>query len=195
MKTIMTTAAAIMALGLSGAAMAATDGTPGVTSTGSFTASVTLQNAPASTVSVIGLDDFNLAPVTLDNAGGSQSSEEDYTAFCVTRSDAGNVLFKVSQAYGNTSATGFLLLEGGGVDADGDGQTRLIGAELSVGPLSNPFETGLQLGVDVPLAPKAGCSAGPNASDHYLAIRRPVIQSGAKAGNYSGLFTVTVAPQ
>lgn len=192
---LMNSAAIVLALALPAMANAATDGTPGATSTGSFSATLTLEEAPGSIVSVVGLDDFEFGTQILDNVGALNGTETRNSPFCVSRSDAGNVLFKVSQAYGLTAAQGFVLVEGGGIDTDTDGQTRMLGIEVSVETLQNSTPFSLQQDTAVPLTPIQDCSASPNPDSHRLTVHRPALPSGQKAGVYSGLFTVTVTPQ
>ena len=86
MKPWMTPAAAVLALALNGAAMAATDGNLGATSSGAFIATMTVQPpTPPATVQISGLDDLQFGTI----ANGALITQVD--KFCVTRSDGGLV--------------------------------------------------------------------------------------------------------
>jgi hypothetical protein len=89
-------AAVIAALMLPGAAMAATDGTLGSTSTGTFTASTTANPPVGTQVLVAGLQDFSFAPVTIA-AEGTSGAQTVNQQFCIARSTQGDVRVEVRQ--------------------------------------------------------------------------------------------------
>ncbi|MBK8630225.1 MAG: hypothetical protein IPN84_08475 [Sphingomonadales bacterium] len=82
--------AAALAMMVPGAAMAATDGDPGATSTGSFSATLNVQPPTGVTVQVVGLDDYDFGTVTTTNTAGTNVSGLGQR-FCLLRSDAGDV--------------------------------------------------------------------------------------------------------
>jgi hypothetical protein len=84
------TAAAALALVVPGSAMAASDGTPGATSTGNFQVSMTVVSAAGGpSVQVSELDDFVLGSLTQTDLNVPQSVGAE--RFCVTRSGTGSV--------------------------------------------------------------------------------------------------------
>lgn len=200
MKTIMKTTAiglvAILALGLSGTAMAATDGTPGATSTGSFGVAITLQNAPASQVNILGLDDVDFGTVIKNADGTLNHGGERQMLFCLTRSDAGNVVLSLAQSTPkSTSSDTFTLEEGGGVDTDADGRIYRLWNTISLkgGPL-NINSAILPSSPPVGVTPRVGCSTNPDPADYYFAIT-PESSTNAPALAYSANYVVTVTPQ
>ena len=83
------TAAAALALAVPGSAMAASDGTPGATSTGNFQVSMTVVGAPGGpSIRISELDDFALGLVTLDLTIDGIATFE---WFCLTRSGTGEL--------------------------------------------------------------------------------------------------------
>jgi hypothetical protein len=90
-------AAAAMALAMPGMAMAATDGTPGATSTGTFVTSVQIVPPTGTTVQVLGLEDVNFGTVnTSSTANTIVPSFQQY--LCLNRSDAGSINVNFTQS-------------------------------------------------------------------------------------------------
>ena len=79
-----------------GGAYAATDGTPGSTSTGTFTATVTASVPVGNLVEVAGLEDLIFAPVLISPTGNS-GAQTASTNFCLARSNEGDVQVTVFQ--------------------------------------------------------------------------------------------------
>jgi hypothetical protein len=110
--------AGLLVIFVASPALAATDGQPGPTSTGSFNASINVQAPGGTTVRVTGLDDFDL--------GTAETSETKYTPLpnasgniCLLRSDAGPVRVNITQNNLPASETFFALQ--GTNDGDGNG--------------------------------------------------------------------------
>jgi hypothetical protein len=188
MKTLKI-AALTLALAASGAAMAATDGTLGTTSTGSFNASLQV-NAPAGTqVQVFGLDDFAFPAVT-----GGITTNTPVPAieqpFCLNRSTAGNVLVTISQT-GNAGS--FNLNDGAGHTLN---LSMVVTSPVGSGGSSTGPANGGQF--TVPQS-NAGCTAASNNTvAHTLRLSPGTVlsQTGGQAyGNFSGAFTVLVSAQ
>ncbi len=184
------TAALALALIAPVAAHAATDGTLGTTSTGSFNASLQV-NAPAGTqVQVFGLDDFTFPVVT-----GGITTNTPVPAieqpFCLTRSTAGNVLVTISQP-GNVSA-GYNL-------NDGAGHTLSLSMLVTSPAGSGGSATGPTNGSAFAAPPSnAGCTAASNNTlAHTMRLSPGTIVSqnaGQFYGNFSGTFNVLVSAQ
>lgn len=183
------TAAVALALIAPVAAHAATDGTLGATSTGSFNASLQV-NAPAGTqVQVFGLDDFAFPVVT-----GGITTNTPVPAieqpFCLTRSTAGNVLVTISQP-GNAGSYNL---------NDGAGHTLSLSMVVTSPVGSGGSSTGTNNGGAFAAPPSnAGCTAASNNTVAHMLRLQPgtvVSQNAGQAyGNFSGAFTVTVSPQ
>ncbi len=168
--------------------MAATDGTPGATSTGSFNATLTLESPPASTVQILGLRDLALGTFTI-GAGGSQGGFGVGTAFCMKRSDAGNIFLTVSQTI--PDGEGFFLFSG--IDSNTDGISDRVPVQVY---LSRLDDTSAYLANGVPSneAPSpSACNVGTFGTAHFINVE-VAQQNGLLAGSYSGTFTVLVAP-
>ena len=182
-------AAIILALAVPGIAQAATDGTSGTTSSGTFSASITL-NAPAGTnVQVLGLNDFNFGQVN-GQITTSTSIPSQNDAFCLTRNTAGNVLVTVTQV-GVANTTPFSL-------SDGNGHTLGLGITIN-NPAGSGF--GFSSGSTAALQ-QSGAACTASTTDltvaHKLTLAPAVLISqnaGANYGLFSGSFQITVAPQ
>lgn len=184
------TAAVALALIAPVTAHAATDGTLGTTSTGSFNASLQV-NAPAGTqVQVIGLDDFTFPAVT-----GGITTNTPVPAieqpFCLVRSTAGNVLMSITQP-GNATASYNL--------SDGAGHTLSLSMVVTSPVGSGGSSTGTNNGGTFAAPPSnAGCTvASNNTVAHTLRLQPGTVVSqnaGQAYGNFSGAFTVLVSAQ
>jgi hypothetical protein len=182
-------AALALALATPGIASAATDGTLGTTSTGSFNASLQV-NAPAGTqVQVLGLDDFTFPAVT-----GGITTNTPVPAieqpFCLSRSTPGNVLVTISQ----TGNAGSYNLN------DGAGHTLSLSMVVTSPAGSGGSATGTSNGGAFAAPPSnAGCTAASNNTvAHTLRLSPGTVlsQTGGQAyGNFSGAFTVLVSAQ
>jgi len=182
-------AALVLALCLPGIALAATDGIAGATSSGTFSASVTL-NAPAGTaVQVIGLNDFNFGQVN-GQITTTTSIPAQFDAFCLSRSTAGNVLVTVTET-GVPNATSFSL-------SDGNGHT--LGLSITI---NNPGGVGFGFSAGTTAAlQQSGAACTASTTDltvaHKLTFAPAALISqnaGANYGLFSGSFQITVAPQ
>lgn len=188
MKTL-SIAALILALAVPGIAQAATDGTLGPTSTGTFSASITLNSPAGTNVQVLGLNDFNFGQVN-GQITTSTSIPAQSDAFCLTRNNAGNVLVTVSQV-GVANATPFSL-------SDGNGRTLGLGITIN-NPSGSGF--GFNSGTTVALQ-QSGATCTASTTDlsiaHKLTLAPAALISqnaGANYGVFSGSFQITIAPQ
>ncbi len=187
---------AILGVMLPYGAHAATDGTPGPTSTGTFSATVTASAPVDNLVEVAGLEDLIFAPVLISPTGNS-GAQTASTNFCLARSNQGDVqvtVFQAGIADGspmnlNTSTGGpspeirFIPLTAFNV-VDGSGDPA-----ASVTTSGQTFTT----------RPRSdACSVGqPVNIDHRISITIPTTVSAATAGSggdFSGQFTLIVAP-
>ena len=190
------TAALALSLALPCIAQAATDGTPGPTSTGTFTATVTASAPVDNLVEVAGLEDLIFAPVLISPTGNS-GAQTASTNFCLARSNQGDVQVTVFQA---------------GV-ADGNAMnlntsTGGLSPEIRFIPLTSfnvrdgsgdPAATITTSGQKFNAQPRHdACSVGQPANiDHRITITIPTTVSAATAGSggdFSGQFTLIVAP-
>lgn len=89
-------------------AQAATDGTPGATSTGTFNATATVNPPIVTQVQVFGLDDFAFAPIQSGSVSGGGQTQSDL--FCLARNTPGNVLVTIRQ-FGKGPNERFQLVE------------------------------------------------------------------------------------
>ncbi len=181
------TAALAIALIAPATANAATDGTLGTTSSGSFNASLQV-NAPAGTqVQVFGLDDFTFPAVT----GGITTNTPVPTlenTFCLNRSTAGNVLVTVSQP-GNAGSYNL-----------NDGLGHNLGLGITVFTPALTSSVGTSNGSQFTTAQSgAGCTAASNNTlAHTMRLSPGTIVSqnaGQFYGNFSGTFNVLVSAQ
>jgi hypothetical protein len=171
-------AAAAMALAMPGMAMAATDGSLGATSNGSFNATITIQPDTSNFVQITGLDDHIIPPIPLNTVNTTLSVDQ----ICIidnTPGPNGSVQITVTQSgvSGPFSMT----------DANSG---RAISPTLS---LFN-FGTGGTLSNGVAMA-TFGTSACPVIPENQtLSIEIPAPNSDAtKVGNFSGTFNVLLA--
>lgn len=186
---VLKTAAMALALGVSGAAMAATDGALGTTSTGSLNASIQIVPPAGATVQVLGLEDVNFGTVhTSSTANTIVPSFQQY--LCFNRSDAGsiNVNFiqsghSVNQALALNGPVAplplyFILNDPNGV--------MLASASGSHATIVGTAPSG------------SNCTASSGAGTaHSLSIGLYDLPtnsaSQALAGNYSGTFTILLS--
>lgn len=167
-------------------AHAATDGTLGPTSTGTFTASLEVTGS-SDQVQVIGLTDFDFGSIT---ASATQITPvpPQIDRLCFNRSGPGNVLVTVNQTNGS-GGSGTTLSNGSSelglnlaiIDpGPGTGRTMANGAAVSM----------VQSG--------AGCtiSSDQDIAHSMLLTPQPIPPaSSATSGVFTGQFTITVAPQ
>lgn len=194
MKKVLMSVASL-AMTLPGAAMAAQDGTPGATSTGSFSATLNVQPPTGVTVQVVGLDDYDFGTVSTTNTAGTAVGTTANT-FCLLRSDAGAVRVNIVQT--NLAAGQNFSLQGT-VDSNLDGVTDNIPVSVilydpglgggSYGMSNNAPTNVSQSG--------AGCTA---ASSAAIANRLELSPSSLPDANtlrlegaYTAQFTMTVS--
>jgi hypothetical protein len=179
-------AAAAMALAMPGMAMAATDGTLGATSTGSFNASLTVTADTSNYVQIVGLDDIAFTGIV---AGFSGASPVQTIYFCLNKNTPGNVSLNIDQP----SASIFF----------GEYNTQLIGAAyLNLG-LRTPDNAFMSFSGNSWVGLPATSPTGPNACDASsgsgvaYAIDARVLTGGIPLveGTYSKTFTLTLAPE
>ncbi len=183
------TVALALALAAPGMAMAATDGTPGATSTGSFVTSVQIVPPTGTTVQVLGLEDVNFGTVnTSSTANTIVPSFQQY--LCLNRSDAGSVNVNfiqsghvINQALALNGPVAplplyFILNDPNGV--------MLAFASTSHATIVGAAQSG------------SNCTASSGAGTaHSLSIGLYDLPtnnaSQALAGNYSGTFTILLS--
>ena len=173
-------------------AQAATDGTPGATSTGTFNATATVNPPIATQVQVFGLDDFTFVPIQSIVSGGSVGMQSQNDLFCLTRNTTGNVLVTVRQL-ANTSSSNYELIE------DFTGYTLdILSVQIQSPNLGNVVNF-------IPLFPTQavevsgnGCNANSDSSvANSMIIKVP--QTTNRVTNYPrsviARFEISVAPQ
>lgn len=186
---LLKTLAVAMTLVLPGMAMAATDGTLGTTSTGTFDATLSLTAPPASQVEVIGLENIDLGIQQLSGQNIPISSGERY--FCAKRSDAGNVTVNITQSFNNTQ--GFFLISS--LDANADGINDKIPLTIYLGDIVlSSFVLLNGTAQEVSQAPSS-CDASSTGlgQAHHILLSSTATNTDF-AGDYSGSFSVLVAP-
>ncbi len=190
------TAALALSLALPCIAQAATDGTPGSTSTGTFTATVTASAPVGNLVEVAGLEDLIFAPVLISAAGNS-GAQTASTDFCLARSNQGDVQVTVFQAG---------VADGGPMNLNTS--TGGLSPEIRFIPLTafnvrdgfgDPAASVTTSGQTFTTRPRLdACSVGQQTNiDHRISITIPTTVSAATAGsggNFSSQFTLIVAP-
>jgi hypothetical protein len=183
--------AAALAMIVPGAAMAATDGSAGTTSTGSFSATMNVQPPAGVTVQVIGLDDFDFGTVTTTNTAGT-SVNPITQPFCLLRSDAGNVRVNIVQTNVASGQSSFGLEA-----ANPSGTNDRVPLSLVI---NNPGGGGVGMSNNAPQnfsQSPAVCTTSSVAPDaHTLQIgpsTLPAANTLALTGTYTALFTMTVS--
>ena len=199
-KTVLIGLAA-MAWAFPHTAHAATDGSPGATSTGQFNVTLTV-SPPATTdyVQILGLDNER---IDLGTIQASQSSSTPWTIpdlfFCLKRSTPGLVRVTVTQA-GTQPNTGFRLQSATNpaIPTNLPGYSDALGLQFYL--ISADGSDSDYLGNGVPFeqiesAPGCDASSGLGVA-HRLNIQPvdiPAFATFPRQGLYSGLFTVTVS--
>lgn len=184
MITRYTTAYCAIAL-MASPALAATDGSPGATSTGSFNVTLTVQPPSPVTVHLLGLDDFDFGTIqTSPTASTPVPSIKQY--FCINRSDApGGANIRLLQA--GVPINGRTRLFGpGGSSVNMDVILR-DPPSSSVSWLNNDFQVGSATSVP-------GCTAasGPGVANSFE-IKPDNLPPNATSGVYSAAITVVVS--
>lgn len=179
-----------------GGAYAAADGTPGSTSTGTFTATVTASVPVGNLVEVAGLEDLIFAPVLISPAGNS-GAQTASTDFCLARSNEGDVQVTVFQTGIDDGSPMNLNTSGGGPSP----AIRFIPltAFNVLDGFGDPAATITTSGQKFNTRPRPdACSVGqPVNIDHRISITIPTTVSADTAGSggdFSGQFTLIVAP-
>ncbi len=154
---------------------AASDGTLGATSTGSFNVSLSIEAAPTG-VQVFALDDVAFAPVAIPtDPAGVPISEIEY--FCLRRSDAGSIRVIFPGAHslsnGNGGEIPFTphLLTPQGVQLENNGQGQFT---------TSPSE--------------AGCGSSSGAGIAHAVKLDATVMPDNPAGSYSGIVILYVSP-
>jgi hypothetical protein len=178
--------AAALALMLPHAALAATDGQPGATSTGSFNVSLNVQPPSQVTVHLLGLDDFDFGTIqTSPTASTVVPSIKHF--LCMKRSDPGILLFTLTQN-GLATYDRFRLNSPSGAMIPLTITRRYIdGESFEVVTNNAPSGTG---------ANSANCTAasGTGVADS-LEIKPDNLPPNATSGVYSAIITVTLSLQ
>ena len=193
MKKFLISAAA-MSMFVPGAVMAAADGSPGATSTGSFSATMNVEPPSGVTVQVIGLDDFDFGTVYTSNTAGTSVGPVGQT-FCLLRSDAGDVRVNIVQT-NIPAGQSFTLM--GTLDVNADAVTDNIPLNIVIYNPSIGGGTAMSNNVpqNIPQS-LAGCSVASGGADgHGLSITPTTLPSAdtlALSGAYTAQFTMTVS--
>ena len=177
--------AAALALMLPHAAMAAQDGPPGATSTGSFDVTLTVQPPVTDQVQVVGLDDVSFGSVGLSTGQTIVAQQQDF--FCLNRTIPGDVLVTFEQMS----------------DPPADASFRMSKDAVSHLPFYikmydiNGQETAVERGVQFP-SPRSmdfctAATAGPVVG-HRIAVTPAPIPTGTPNGLYSTTIQITIAP-
>ena len=185
-------AALALALGASGAAMAATDGLVGTTSTGTVTVNLTVSPPIGAQVQIFGLDDITLPSFT--RVAGQVSvigSADDY--FClVNHNDIGNPRVFVKLSQDGVVAGDVFRLNGAG------GKSATISSIAFVAPSGFSDAGYLASGDEFGLLPSAaGCSVTSTvgvANRILINFADLPANSNLADGALSGTFTLLVTP-
>lgn len=167
-----------LALALPGAALAATQGTAGATSTGSVSISATIPGR----VQISGLTDIALGTV---NPTAAASQAEDV---CVWSNTSGRV-YNVT-ASGSGASNAFTLTDGTNVLP-----YAVEWAATSGQSSGTALVSGAALGSLASTATSPTCSAGPTASASLIVKLSAANLQAAVASAYTGTLTLVVAPQ
>jgi hypothetical protein len=180
-----------MAMAISGIAHAATDGTLGSVSSGTFVASATASPPVGTQVIVSGLEDLLFAPVIVQNSGSS-GAQTVIRPFCIARSTQGDVNVKVSQTGINDGKAFNLNLGGAGpefIPVTGFSVIQLTGEANNNFPLSN---SGASFTMH---NPPTSCPQPTTVARISMTIPTIVgTEFGGAGGNFSGQFTLLVSP-
>lgn len=170
------TSAALLATALSTPASAATDGTLGPTSTGTFNISATMSPAPTPNVHVFGLDDFAFTGTVGENLN-AQSDR-----FCVVRDNGGLVGLTISSS--DAADSDFRVKTPGGAS------TIVFGVivDTTAGTMIEMNE-----GVESQFIAAGECLD--NGVDGWLLSLNPIGYGGPGDGSFSNQFIVTVSPK
>jgi hypothetical protein len=181
--SVLKTAAAAMALAIPGIATAATDGTLGATSTGSFTASLTVAPNTDNFVQIVGLDDIAFTGLV---AGFEGPIGAQVTYFCLNKNTPGNVKLTADKPSGGLSPGEYTPQLNGPVYL----QFRLLSPVNGFTPFSGDGWAFL------PATDPNACNASSGSGVAYTFETRlstggtPLVE-----GTYSDTYTLTLAPE
>ena len=163
--------------------LAATDGTSGPSSTGTFQADVTVLPPAESSVHVVGLDDIMLSTTTASNAvqyvGGTTSA-------CLNMSNPGSILVTIAQIDTPLGAGVFRLTDGNNQEAP---ITFTVGTSLGT---SSSSTAGIW---ETPADSASNCNPAYINAGHAITGTVEVQPGTASIGNLSGQFSLTIAPK
>jgi hypothetical protein len=185
-------AAAAMALAMPGMAMAATDGSLGATSTGTFNTSVNILSPTGTNVQIIGLDDFNFGTIQTSNSSDTSIAPiSDF--FCMNQSGDNKTDVLVSFTQVGANPNDLLSLK----DASGNSVGMYV-------VFKNPDNIGG--GTAIPTShynfsrklSGTGCTSSTtdSATAHTLTVNLNAIPAGASGstGALSGQFSILIGP-
>lgn len=176
------TSAALLAAAITVPAFASSDGTPGASSSGTFTVTATVgPAAPGDTVHVFGLDDFSLSW-----AQGSSGDAEEHS-FCIVSSNPAGGQVSITVSSFDAADTGFVVKE----------PASATQIPLFVGVVSNSQGLGHPMieGTPVPGFTIAGsCTDSPVDPNAFILQVNTDDGASAGQGTYFGSFLITVAP-
>jgi hypothetical protein len=184
-------------------AMAA-DGTPGLTSTGTFNTRLEVKDNPQTTVAISDLQDFDLGILTKSQLvlADPVPDPSTFKPFCVLLSNPGNLTQpKISFSQSN-NPVGFSLTR---ITTNPAFEQDQLGIELYFyDAVTNAGTSGVVTGTQYLIsANQSSCSGGPNPAVYAdlavkprLGIRRfgagPVVANLLRTGTYTSVITVTV---
>ena len=181
MQTITKLIAIAAIMSLPSVAHAASDGTAGATSTGTFGVLMNVQQA-GSDVQITGLDDLDYGVISsnaFSSGVASVSSQTDN--FCMTRSDGGAVSLTITGPF-DPATSNFRISNGAAFV-----RTAFTFALPSGTSVANTTNTVIS---NIPVS--ATCTV----ASSNMSIRAHTTFAAAQAtGIYSGVFTLVVAPQ
>ena len=174
-------------------AHAATDGTLGPTSTGTFGATLTINDSNVTHVQIVGLDDIAFGTIDA-NAGAIQNPLASGDSWvCLKRSNPGLVRLTVSQTIAGVPGFGMIS----SIDSNGDGSLDRVPIALLLTDVAGRREEILANGEALPpFAPSpASCTTASSGTTnaHKLVLVLPA-QNDALPGNYSATFVALLAP-
>lgn len=175
MKSLITSAS-LLAATLTAPASAATDGTPGTTSTGTFNVSATMSLPPAVNVHVFGLDDFSFT----GTVGVPLDGQSD--RFCAIRDNGGFVGLTISSS--DAADTDFRV-------KTPDGTSTIVFGVIVDTTAGTMIE--MEEGVESQFIAAGECVD--NGIDGWLMSFVPIGYGGPGDGSFSNQFIVTVSPK
>lgn len=182
---------ATLAMMVPGAALAAVDGSPGATSSGSFNATMTVEPPTGVTVQVLGLDDFDFGTVNTTNTAGT-SVGVITQPFCLLRSDSGDVRVNIAQTNFAPGQTSFALESTNPSGPNDRVPVSLVINNLGAGGIGMSNNAAQNFSQSA-----TGCSSSSSSPTAHTMEITPSTLPGADtfrlSGAYTGQFTITAS--